>query len=124
MKNKRFEIDSTDINAKTDKEFDIRILKTQTSPSGETLTEVMFPLSLQIINDCGAGVEFNVIFTEEEKLEYDGDPSSFVFQRVPKDGIVQTDHTNFYKAIYIITRGYETSATQKLIIECLNYRVG
>jgi hypothetical protein len=122
MINKRFTILSTDINSKTANVLDVELTKVITSPIGETDTRYLYPLEIQIINDCGAGVEWLLISSVEEYAEYINSPSSFTFIRLPQDSILQENFNSLGRCYKFIIKGYETTATESLIVEFINYK--
>ena len=126
MRNRRVEIDSADINTGLTQEIDVRHIVTETSYGGMTIDRVWTPLAFQIINDCGAGIEYNIIIDEFDYTEYEKDLIEtggdwYQFQRVPAGAVAQDDHTNFPKSYKLLIRGYESTASQNLIIEFINY---
>jgi hypothetical protein len=122
MINKRFTILDTEINANTDIVLDTEIIKTTTSPTGNTDTRYLYPLEIQIINDCQAGVEWLLVSDETEFLEYSGSPPSYTFVRLPYGHILQENFNSLGRCYKFIVKGYETTASGTLVCEFINYK--
>lgn len=123
MRNKRFEVTLAEVNSKVIKVIDVPITITTPSPSLQTDVGVYFPIEIQIINDCGAGVEFLILANQDEVKEYDADPSGYSsFIRIPKNAVLSDDFTSFNRCLKFLVRGYETTATSDLVIEFINYK--
>ena len=125
MINKRFEIAFADLNIGDPIILDIEIVKTILPVTGDlsnTDTRYLYPQQIQVINDCGAGVEWLSVSNEEEYAEYVADPSLFTFVRLPIGFTLQDDFTSFGRCYKFIIRAYELTATTDLTLEFINYR--
>jgi hypothetical protein len=122
MINKRFTISVAEINAMTDKVFNIELTKTNTSVTGNSDTRYLYPLEIQIINTSGAGVEWLLISNEEEYTEYTANPGDFVFVRLPNNFTLQDNFNSLGRCYKFIIKGYEATAAEDLICEFINYK--
>jgi len=122
MINKRFIITSAQINAMTAVVLDVELTKTITSPIGNTDVRYLYPIEIQIINDCAAGVEWQLVSSAEEYAEYVADPSLFTFVRLPNNNVLQDNFTSLGRCYKFIVKGYEATSTSDLIVEFISYR--
>jgi hypothetical protein len=126
MRSKRVSITHTNINTKLNQEIDMTMVIQHLNQDPKTC----LPKEIQIVNECGAGVEFLFLTDVEEYNEYlaevaaapDPEDVQFNFVRLPKDEILSDDSTSLPRAYKMIVRGYETTATKSLLIEFINYR--
>jgi intein-encoded DNA endonuclease-like protein len=120
MKNKRVLIAQADINAKTVQEVDIPITYSGTTVAGNVDLKTYSPIELRIYNDCGAGVEYNVIKNDAEYADYlVNSGTNYDFIRVPKT-VLEKIPCRFPEG-KLLVRGYETSASASLTLEFINY---
>ncbi len=122
MLNKRFVTTSTNINTNSDLVLDTEIIKTTSSPIGNTDSRYYYPTEIQIINDCGAGIEWQILSSYEEFVEYSGSPASFTFVRLPKDNTLQENFNSLSRCYKFVLRGYEVTALSDLTLEFINYK--
>ena len=122
MVNKRFTVAFGDINSLADNVLDILDTQTVTSVTGNTDVRDWYPKEIQIINDCGAGVEWLIIANELEYADYVANPSSFVFVRLPSGYALQDNFNSLGRCYKFIVKGYKASATSSLILEFISYR--
>lgn len=126
MRNKRFTVDAATVNASVgggnDIVLDVKQTITITSVTGQTDVRPFYPLEVQLINDCGAAIEF-LILTPDEWVEYQIDPSvMFDFVRLPKNATLTDDYAPMNRCLKFIVRATEATATQNLIVEFINYK--
>ena len=122
MKNRRFNVTSSQINSLSDIILDTEMTQVNTSPTGNTDTRYLYPLEIQIINDCQAGVEWLIISDENEWIDYSGNPSSYTFVRLPYGHILQENFNSLGRCYKFILKGYETTASGTLVCEFINYK--
>lgn len=122
MINNRFTLTSTQINTTLDIVLSTEIIKNNSSVIGNTDTRYLYPLEIQIINDCGAGVEWLLLSNLDEYNNYIANPTSFVFVRLPYGHILQENFNSLGRCYKFVIRGYETTATDNLICEFINYK--
>jgi len=123
MRNSRAIATAAEINSGLVKEIDPMMTYCQYDAFGNVLsTQYLYPIDIQLINDCGAGVEFNSILNENEYIDYQKDSAQFAFQRLPADSVLQPDHTNFERCYKFLLRKYIGTATSDLTIEFINHR--
>ena len=122
MINKRFIVACSGINLLTDQIFEVEIAKSNISPIGDTDIRYLYPNEIQIINDCGAGIEWQSLASSTEYVEYSGSPSSFTFVRLPSNNVLQENFNSFGRCYKFIVRGYESTATDDLTVEFINYK--
>ena len=122
MINQRFTMTYPEINANTAKVFDVELVKTVTSPTGNTDTRYWYPVEIQIINDSGSGVEWLILSSDEEYQQYLLAPTSFTFIRLPRDSTLQDNFNSLGRCYKFVVKGYQAIATENLIIEFINYR--
>jgi len=123
MLNKRVTITSANLNASYSGdtiEVDPSMEFTVNPIAGE-VTKTIYPIGVQIINDTGAEIEYNAVTSVEEYNMY-SDTNPPVLQRLPKNGILTTDYTNFPKCYKFLIKAREATASKDLIIEFINYR--
>jgi hypothetical protein len=131
MKNKRVTILAADINAGTLITIDPSMPWDIKNSIGVIDHQTLYPISLQIINDCGAGVEFNIINSIIDYADYQiaaSIPATvndfYAFQKVPNGGLIHTDYTKIPRCYKFLIRGYEVGATKDLAIEFIGYTKG
>jgi hypothetical protein len=125
MLNKQVTILQADLNNSVDSSpIEIPVAKTINiyDMSGKvTGTKVVYPKSIQIINDCGAELEYNPVLTQEEYNDYVKTPADLVYQRLLKNYTLQTDHSNFPQCYKFLIRAKTETVTSDLIVEFINY---
>lgn len=125
MKNRKFVVSSASINSGIITEIDPVLSSTQLSFYGIYENKTYYPIDLQIVNDCGASIQFNIITSTKDYKDYQTDSTYYDFQRIPKNEIVQAGHTNVQRPYKFLIQGYDLDnypATSDLIIEFLNYQ--
>ena len=121
MKNKRGIITLANINLNTPQEVSVEEVEVQNSLSGRTDTRYLYPRQIQLINDCGAGIEWLALESEEEYNKYIATPGDFTFIRLPKNFVLENDWISFGRCYKLIIKGYEVTANIDLTVELINY---
>lgn len=123
MKNLRVTITKDQINAGTLIEIDPKIVGERKAFGGKVEYVNLYPISIQIVNDCGAEFEYNIIISEKDFADYQEDDTYYYFQRCPNGMIVMSDHTRVPTCYRFLLRGTESTATKNLYIEFINYQL-
>ena len=108
-------------NTLTPIEIDPKLQITTTSIN-ESITTDLYPISIQIINDSGVELSYNPILSDTEYQLYKTTPSLFALQRLTKDFVLTTDHTNFAKCYKFLIMARTSGATTDLQVEFINYK--
>jgi hypothetical protein len=123
MRNSRAIVTVSELNSGSVKIIDPMMTYCQYDVFGNVLSsQFLYPIDIQLINDCGANIEFNSILHETEYIDYQKDPTQFAFQRLPSNSVLQPDHTNFERCYKFLLRKYSGTATSDLTIEFINHR--
>lgn len=125
MINNRFTIDKDDLNGTFAGGTYITLdpkLTIENSAIYNSYDQDMYPIAIQVINDCGAELEYNPVLTETEWNLYTKDPTKLVFQRLQENTVLGTDHANFPKCYKFLIRAREATVTSDLIVEFINYK--
>lgn len=78
-----------------------------------------YPQEIQVVNESGVGIEYNLFRNKAEYDEYVADPTDFAFVRVPDGAVANNDNIN--KPYKCIIKVYEGTAIVDLIVEFINY---
>jgi len=122
MINQRFVITHTDLNVGDPIVLNVEIIKTNTSVTGNADARKLHPQEIQIINDCGAPLEWLSLNSAAEYAEYVANPSSFTFVRLLKTYILQDDFTSFGRCYKFIIHATALTATSSLTVEFIGYK--
>jgi len=64
---------------------------------------------------------FNIT-SENEWIDYSGNPSSYTFVRLPYGHILQENFNSLGRCYKFILKGYEITASGTLVCEFINYK--
>ena len=121
MKNKRVEVSAVNINLNTEQILDPVMTITTTTPTGITENVTWYPTEIQIINDCGAGIEWLKIDDADELAEFNLSATNHDFIRLPASSTLVNDVLRFGKAYKFMVKGYANTATLPLVVEFMSY---
>lgn len=126
MRNKRFTVPFADLNSSVGGSNNIVLevpqTRTITSVVGNSEIRVMYPLEVQIINDCGTELEF-LILNKDEWVDFQKDESVlFDFVRLPNGGTLTDDYAPMNRCYRLLLRAVSATATQDLKVEFINYK--
>lgn len=115
-------ITQSNINANTVQEVIVPYYYTERKlATGEIYSGTLYPQDLQIINSCGAAIEWLTLRDDEEYADYlINSGTLYNFIPLPKSSVLE-DASGFYKCKRLLIRGTETSANANLDIIFINY---
>lgn len=120
MRNLKFTVTAAQLNALTPVVVDTVLSETTYTPTGDSTTAHFYPLQLYIPNNSGTDILFNTFESLEEYNAYVADPTNYQLLPVLNgNALSNSDVPQLYR---LIIQGATATATQDLIIYCINYQ--
>ena len=123
MKNKTATVSSAQINAATDVKIDATITITRPSVREGNQTITLYPKRIQIRNQTGATIGFNILSSAEEEAEFDADDTNFEYISLANNTTLTFADVYPIPTPYkILIIGIAGVAASDLTVEMINYQ--
>jgi len=120
MKNKTITITADQINTDVPIMVDASMSLYQTTINDGTVSGVIYPKEIQVINSTGCDLEYNFMANDNEYNDYLDDGTNYDFIHLPNETTLE-DNNVMNRCKYFIVKKESGLATSDLRIDFINY---